>query len=63
MKRRRGLWIVFALAAGAVCAAMSWITSDLLALESAQQEARADAAHQETLRLALWLASPEFQRR
>ena len=54
MKRRRGLWAVFAIAVGVVVAAMAWITSDLLAFECAQREARSDAAHQEAMRLALW---------
>ena len=54
MRRRRGLWAVFAVAVGVVAGAMSWITGDLVALERGQQQARADAAHQEALRLALW---------
>lgn len=54
MKRRRGHWVVFAVAVGVVAGAMAWITSDLTALERAQQEARADAAHQEAMRLCLW---------
>lgn len=54
MKRRRGLWTVYAAGAVVVAGAMAWVTRDLLALERAQHEARADAAHQEAMRLALW---------
>ncbi len=54
MKRPRALWAVFAIAVGVVAGAMSWITNDLLAFECAQREARAEAAHQEAMRLALW---------
>jgi signal transduction histidine kinase len=54
VKSRRGLWTVYGVCATAVVAAMAWVTSDLLALERAQQEAAADARHQESLRLALW---------
>ncbi|MCE9637421.1 MAG: HAMP domain-containing histidine kinase [Planctomycetes bacterium] len=54
MSRRRGLGAVFVAGAGVVAVAMAWITGDLLSMEVAENEARADAAHQETLRLALW---------
>jgi signal transduction histidine kinase len=45
---------VFAIAVVVVVGAMSWVTDELLGFEGAQREARAEAAHEETMRLALW---------
>ncbi len=54
MRRRRGLWAVYRVCAVGVVSAMCWLTSDLSALERAQAESAAEAAHQQRLRLALW---------
>jgi signal transduction histidine kinase len=45
---------VYGVCAAVVLAALGWITATVLGLERAEIRARTDAAHQESLRLALW---------
>ncbi|MHC5115237.1 MAG: sensor histidine kinase [Planctomycetota bacterium] len=54
MRARRTWWLVFSACAVAVLAGMGWITAEMMRLDRAELSARVDAAHQETLRLALW---------
>ncbi len=46
--------MIYGACAGIVLAALVWITVMVVGLERAELEARADADHQEALRLALW---------
>ncbi len=54
MRSRRSWWMIFGLCAAIVLAALAWITVTVAHLERAEAAARADARHQEVLRLALW---------
>ncbi|MHC4413971.1 MAG: sensor histidine kinase [Planctomycetota bacterium] len=54
MKSPRSLWLIFGACAGIVLLSLVWITVTVTQLERAELDARADAAHQEALRLALW---------
>ncbi len=49
-------WSILIFAAGVllVFGALGWVTHQALRLEQAEQDARADARHQENIRLALW---------
>ena len=47
-------WLIFAVCATIVVAAMAFSANAVLRLEQAQHEANADAEHQATVRLALW---------
>ncbi|MEW6743960.1 MAG: HAMP domain-containing sensor histidine kinase [Planctomycetota bacterium] len=51
---RRSWWIVYALCAVAISAALVWVTGTVLALERAEIDARAESESQGRLRLALW---------
>jgi len=51
---RRSWWIVYFACAGAVVLALCWISAVVLDLEAAERQARAEAGHQERIRLALW---------
>jgi signal transduction histidine kinase len=55
---RRIWWFIYGVCATAVIAALAWVTAEMIRLERAELQARADAAqqatHQENLRLALW---------
>ncbi len=54
MKGHRGLWWTFSACAVLVVLALGWISWMVLGLEKAGIRARAEAEHQESLRLALW---------
>ncbi len=54
MRRHRGLWWTFGACAVLVVLALGWISWTVLGLEQAGIRARAEAEHQESLRLALW---------
>ena len=54
MRRQRWSSIVFVVCALLVLGALGWVTWHALRLERAEQQARADAAYQESIRLALW---------
>lgn len=54
MTSRRSWWRVYGLCAAVVLLALVWITVTVVKLEKAETTARADAARQESLRLALW---------
>lgn len=47
-------WTAFSVAALAAIGALAWVTASVLALEKREVLARAEAAHQQTVRLALW---------
>lgn len=47
-------WVVFAICVGAAGAALAWVTVRAMHLETSEKQARADAAFQEKVRLALW---------
>jgi len=51
---RRSWWWIFAAASALALGGLGWVTRVALALETAEVCARADAGHQEALRLALW---------
>jgi len=48
------IWLVFAACAVLALGAMSWLSVEVLRLEARQDEARATAALEENVRLALW---------
>ena len=54
MTRTRRTWCVFGVGVAVVAVALGWMTRASLRLERGEREARAEAAFQETLRLALW---------
>lgn len=54
MRRHRRLWWTFGACAVLVVLALGWISWMVLGLEQAGIRARAEAEHQESLRLALW---------
>ncbi|MCP3903884.1 MAG: HAMP domain-containing histidine kinase [Planctomycetes bacterium] len=54
MRTRRTWWLAFSACAAAVLAGMGWVTAEMMRLDRAELEARVEATHQETLRLALW---------
>ncbi len=54
MSRPLHIWLVFAVCLAVVLAAMGWISLTVLELDSAQAEARREAANEENIRLALW---------
>ncbi len=54
MTSRRLWWWIYGACAAIVLLALVWVTISVLRLERAETDARADAAHQEALRLALW---------
>ena len=54
MSRPLHIWLVFAVCLAVVLAAMGWISLTVLHLDSAQAEARRQAANEENVRLALW---------
>ncbi len=54
MKPRRSWWVAYSAGTLVVLLALVWITVTVVRLERAELEARADATHQEALRLALW---------
>lgn len=60
MRSYRTWWLIFAVCTTVVVAAMAWVTAGMVRLERAEQVARAEAGHQEALRLALWRADSWF---
>lgn len=54
MKSRRIWWSIYTVCAGTLLFALVWITITVVRLERAEWSARADARHQESMRLALW---------
>ena len=56
------LWYVFGVGALALVAAMVWVSAEMLDLEAAETDARADASYQERLRLALYRLDYHFSR-
>ncbi len=54
MKSRRSWWVIYGACAALVMGALLWITVVVIHLERSEVEARAEARHQEALRLALW---------
>jgi signal transduction histidine kinase len=55
MRRPRAFWwIIYACCAVAVLSALGWISGTLLKLEEREWQARREAEHQDSLRLALW---------
>ncbi len=54
MKSRRSWWLIYGACAALVLAALGWITVTVIRLERGELQARAEAGHQEALRLALW---------
>lgn len=54
MRSKRVWWVVFTASAVVLTLALVWMTIEVLRLERAEAAARAEAAHQESLRLALW---------
>jgi signal transduction histidine kinase len=51
---RSSWWLVYGLCTAAVLGALGWVTAVTVRLERAWLDARAEASHQEALRLALW---------
>jgi signal transduction histidine kinase len=58
--RRKLTWLVFAICILAVVEGLGWVTWHALRLEKAEREARAAAAFQESIRLALWRMESEI---
>ncbi|MHC4493268.1 MAG: hypothetical protein ACYTDU_16785, partial [Planctomycetota bacterium] len=56
------LWYVFGVGALALVAALVWVSAEMLELEAAETNARADASYQERLRLALYRLDYKFSR-
>lgn len=54
MSRAAYTWLVFAGCVAVAAGVMAWVTSEVLALERAERQARIDAATAEATRLALW---------
>ena len=54
MKSRRSWWLIYGACTALVLAALAWITVMVVRLERGELRARAEAEHQEALRLALW---------
>ena len=54
MKSRRSWWLIYGACTALVLAALAWITVTVVRLERGELQARAEAEHQEALRLALW---------
>ena len=54
MKSRRSWWLIYGACTALVLAALAWITVMVVRLERGELQARAEAEHQEALRLALW---------
>lgn len=52
--RRTLGWAVFGIASIAALAALAWVSVSVISLERREALARAEAAHQQTVRLALW---------
>lgn len=53
-KSSRSWWLMFGVGAAVMLMALAWVTVVMLQLERNELVARADANHQESLRLALW---------
>ena len=53
-KSSRSWWLMFGVGAAVMLLALGWVTVVMLQLERNELVARADANHQESLRLALW---------
>jgi len=56
------LWYVFGVGALALVAALVWVSAEMLDLEAAETNARANASYQERLRLALYRLDYKFSR-
>jgi signal transduction histidine kinase len=56
------LWYVFGVGALALVSALVWVSAEMLDLETAETNARADASYQERLRLALYRLDYKFSR-
>jgi signal transduction histidine kinase len=54
MRSTRRLWLMFGGGVTVLAAVLIWVTLSVIRLEGAEVEARAGAAHQEQVRLALW---------
>jgi signal transduction histidine kinase len=54
MRSRRVWWGIYAACAGTLILGLVWITVTVVRLEQAESHSRADARHQESMRLALW---------
>ena len=54
IRLHRRFWLAFSACVVAAIAGMCWVTKHVLSLEDAECEARCEAEHQATLRLALW---------
>ena len=63
MKSQRLLWTVYAVCAGVVLLTLVWVSVMVVRLEGAERDARAEAQHQEVLRLALWRMDSWFMTR
>jgi signal transduction histidine kinase len=60
MKPRRWLtWLIFTICAIALLEALAWLTWQAIRLEEGERRARAEAAFQETIRLAMWRLESE----
>jgi len=60
--RKSRLWYVFGVGAAALVAALIWVSAEMLDLEAAETNARAEASYQERLRLALYRLDYKFSR-
>ncbi len=63
MKSQRLLWGVYTVCAGVVLLTLVWVSVMVVRLEGAERDARAEAQHQEVLRLALWRMDSWFMTR
>jgi signal transduction histidine kinase len=54
VRSRRSWWVAYGVCAAVVLVVLGWVTGLVLSLERAEIRARTEAAHQESLRLALW---------
>jgi len=63
MRSQRLLWGVYAACAGVVLLTLVWVSVMVIRLEGAERDARVEAQHQETLRLALWRMDSWFMTR
>ena len=54
MKSTKNIWLGFAACLALALAAMAWVTATALRLDHAESAARAEAALEENVRLALW---------
>ncbi len=60
MRAQRGWGLVYGLCALALITVLAWVSIEVLDLEEQQRTARAEARHQESLRLALWRLDAEL---